>query len=175
VNLLSIGAAYGVMTLAFQTGIGADLLGLPGEAPIAAFVPLLMFAVLFGLSMDYEVFLLSSVREAWVRTGDSRTSVYEGLASTARVITSAALIMVAVFLGFAFDPSVVIKMIGVGMAVAIAIDATLIRLIVVPAAMALLGRVSWYLPRWLDRILPRLDGDGREPVVEQPARATGSA
>jgi len=162
------------MTLAFQTETGARLLGLPGEAPIAAYVPLLMFAVLFGLSMDYEVFLLSSVREAFLRTGDSRTSVVEGLASTARVITSAALIMVAVFLGFAFDPSVVIKMIGVGMAAAIAIDATVIRLIVVPATMALLGRANWYLPRWLDRVLPTVDphrssDEVQTPEVLQPA------
>ena len=168
VNLLSIGSAYGVMTLAFQTETGAHLLGLPGEAPIPAYVPLLMFAVLFGLSMDYEVFLLSSVREAFIRTGDGRTSVVGGLASTARVITSAALIMVAVFLGFAFDPSVVIKMIGVGMAAAIAIDATLIRLIVVPAAMALLGPANWYLPRWLDRVLPTLDPHGSQEEVDTP-------
>jgi putative drug exporter of the RND superfamily len=168
VNLLSIGSAYGVMTLAFQTEAGAQLLGLPGEAPIAAYVPLLMFAVLFGLSMDYEVFLLSSVREAFLRTGDSRTSVVTGLASTARVITSAALIMVAVFLGFAFDPSVVIKMIGVGMAAAIAIDATLIRMIVVPAAMALLGRANWYLPRWLDRVLPAVDPHHSRDETDAP-------
>jgi putative drug exporter of the RND superfamily len=166
VNLLSIGSAYGVMSLAFQTETGARLLGLPGQVPIAAYVPLLMFAVLFGLSMDYEVFLLSSVREAFLRTGDSRTSVVDGLASTARVITSAALIMVAVFLGFAFDPSVVIKMIGVGMAAAIAIDATLIRLIVVPAAMSLLGRANWYLPRWLDRVLPAVDPHGSSPAPD---------
>jgi putative drug exporter of the RND superfamily len=127
-----------------------------------------MFAVLFGLSMDYEVFLLSSVREAFLRTGDSRGSVVEGLASTARVISSAALIMVAVFLGFAFDPSVVIKMIGVGMSAAIAIDATLIRLIVVPATMALLGRSSWYLPSWLDRLLPTLEPHSRNDPVETP-------
>ena len=169
VNLLSIGAAYGVMTLAFQTELGASLLGLPGEAPIAAYVPVLMFAVLFGLSMDYEVFLLSRVREEYRRTGDSRESVVTGLASTARVITSAALIMVAVFLGFAFDPNVVIKMIGVGMAAAIAIDATLIRLVVVPAAMALLGRANWYLPRWLDRVLPTLDPHGSPSELDVPA------
>ena len=169
VNLMSIGSAYGVMTLAFQTELGVSLLGLPGEVPIAAYVPVLMFAVLFGLSMDYEVFLLSRVREEYRRTGDSRGSVVTGLASTARVITSAALIMVAVFLGFAFDPNVVIKMIGVGMAAAIAIDATLIRLVVVPAAMALLGRANWYLPRWLERVLPTLDPHGSSPAPDAPA------
>ena len=170
VNLLSVGAAYGVMTLAFQTELGASLLGLPGEVPIAAYVPVLMFAVLFGLSMDYEVFLLSRVREEFRRTGDSRGSVVTGLASTARVITSAALIMVAVFLGFAFDPNVVIKMIGVGMAAAIAIDATLIRLVVVPATMALLGPASWYFPKWLGRVLPSFDphGSSPEPVGALP-------
>jgi len=166
VNLMSIGSAYGVMTLAFQTELGASLLGLPGEVPIAAYVPVLMFAVLFGLSMDYEVFLLSRVREVYRRTGDSRGSVVTGLASTARVITSAALIMVAVFLGFAFDPNVVIKMIGVGMAAAIAIDATLIRLVVVPAAMALLGRANWYLPGWLERALPTLDPHSSSPAPD---------
>jgi RND superfamily putative drug exporter len=124
--------------------------------------------VLFGLSMEYEVFLLSCVRESFLRTGNSREWVVEGLASTARVITSAALFMVAVFLGFAFDPSVIIKMFGVGMAAAIAIDATLIRLIVVPAAMALLGQHSWYLPKWLDRALPTLEPHGTPAETDQP-------
>jgi RND superfamily putative drug exporter len=172
VNLLSVGAAYGVITLLFQTERGADLLGLPGPVPIAAYVPVLMFAILFGLSMDYEVFLLSRVREEFLRTGDSRGSVVTGLSSTARVITSAALIMVLVFLGFAFDPAVVIKMIGIGLATAIAIDATLVRLVLVPATMALLGDRNWYLPRWLDRVLPNLDAHGTGPVVELPGPRT---
>ena len=165
VNLLSVGAAYGVITLLFQTDRGADLLGLPGTVPIAAFVPVLMFAILFGLSMDYEVFLLSRVREEYLRTGDSRGSVVTGLSSTARVITSAALIMVAVFLGFALDPSVVIKMMGIGLATAIAVDATLVRLVLVPATMALLGSRNWYLPGWLDRVLPNVDPHGASPDV----------
>ncbi|HEX6231619.1 MAG TPA: MMPL family transporter [Jiangellaceae bacterium] len=156
VNLLSVGAAYGVITLIFQTETGARLVGLPGEVPVSAFVPLFMFAILFGLSMDYHVFLLGSVREEWLRTGQNRQSVVTGLASTARVISSAALIMVVVFLGFAFDPGVEIKMMGVGLAAAIALDATLVRLVLVPAGMALLGSANWYLPRWLDRVLPRL-------------------
>ena len=167
-NLLSIAAAYGVVVAVFQWGWGKDLIGLENTIPINPFLPLMMFAILFGLSMDYEVFLLSRVREEFVRTGDSHTSVVGGLSNTARVITSAALIMVAVFLGFAFDPSVIIKMIGVGMAAAIAIDATLIRLIVVPAAMALLGRASWYLPPWLDRLLPTLDPHSSQGPVETP-------
>jgi RND superfamily putative drug exporter len=160
VNLLSVGAAYGVLVLAFQTDRGAALLGLPGTVPVAAYVPVLMFAILFGLSMDYEVFLLSRVREEFLSTKDPRASVVVGLSSTARVITSAALIMVMVFLGFALDPSVVIKIMGVGLATAIALDATVVRLVLVPAAMTLLGERNWYLPRWLDRVLPHIDPDG---------------
>ena len=172
VNLLSIGAAYGVITMAFQTDRGAHLLGLPDSVPIAPYVPVLMFAILFGLSMDYEVFLLSRVREEYLRTGDSKGSVVAGLSSTARVITSAALIMVAVFLGFALDPGVAIKMIGIGLATAIAVDATVVRLVLVPATMALLGARNWYLPAWLDRVLPNVDPHGTVPadsaVVEVP-------
>ncbi len=170
VNLLSIGAAYGVITLAFQTDTGAHLLGLPDAVPIAPYVPVLMFAILFGLSMDYEVFLLSRVREEFLRTGDSKGSVVAGLSSTARVITSAALIMVAVFLGFALDPGVAIKMIGIGLATAIAVDATVVRLVLVPATMTLLGARNWYLPAWLDRVLPHVDPHGTTPapVVELP-------
>ena len=164
VNLLSVGAAYGVLVLAFQTETGADLLGLPGTVPIAAYVPILMFAILFGLSMDYEVFLLSRVREEYLRTGDSHASVVAGLSSTARVISSAAAIMVMVFLGFALDPGVVIKMMGIGLATAIALDATIVRLLLVPATMALLGDRNWYLPRWLDRVLPNIDPHGSLPV-----------
>ena len=175
VNLLSIGAAYGVITMAFQTDRGAHLLGLPDSVPIAPYVPVLMFAILFGLSMDYEVFLLSRVREEYLRTGDSKGSVVAGLSSTARVITSAALIMVAVFLGFALDPGVAIKMIGIGLATAIAVDATVVRLVLVPATMALLGARNWYLPAWLDRVLPNLDPHGSVPtgsavVVPEPRR-----
>ncbi|MGH8866766.1 MAG: MMPL family transporter [Actinomycetes bacterium] len=168
VNLLSIGAALGVVAAVFQTEAGASLVGLDETVPVAAYVPVLMFAVLFGLSMDYEVFLLSRVREEWLATGQSRRAVVTGLASTARVISSAAAIMVAVFLGFAFDPTVVVKMMGVGMATAIAVDATLVRLLLVPAIMAVLGRHAWYLPRWLDRVLPRLEpasvGDAEDPA-----------
>ncbi len=140
--------------------------------PIAAYVPVLMFAILFGLSMDYEVFLLSRIREEFLRTGDSHASVVTGLASTARVITSAALIMVAVFLGFAFDPNVVVKMVGIGLATAIAVDATLVRLILVPATMALLGRANWYIPAWLDRVLPDLDPHGCGQAVQLPTQRT---
>jgi putative drug exporter of the RND superfamily len=171
-NLVSIAAAYGVVVAVFQWGWGAHLIGLEETVPINPLGPILMFAILFGLSMDYEVFLLSRVREEFLRTGDSRGSVVTGLSSTARVITSAALIMVLVFLGFAFDPSVVIKMIGIGLATAIAIDATLVRLVLVPATMALLGDRNWYLPRWLDRVLPDLDAHGTVSVVELPRPRT---
>ena len=153
-NLLSVGAAYGVVTAVFQTDTGARLLGLPHGAPVSTWVPMLMFAVLFGLSSDYEVFLLSRVREAWLATGDPREAVVRGLGATARVISSAAAIMIAVFLGFAADPDVTVKTVGVGMAAAVLIDATLIRLVLAPAAMVLLGRAGWWLPGFLARRVP---------------------
>lgn len=153
-NLLSVAAAYGVITVVFQTDAGAALVGLPHGASVSTWVPVLMFAVLFGLSMDYEVFLLSRIREDFLATGDARGSVIRGLTSTGRVISSAAAIMVAVFVGFALDPDVTVKTTGVGMAAAVLIDATLVRLVLVPATMALLGRANWWIPRWLDRLLP---------------------
>jgi RND superfamily putative drug exporter len=153
-NLLSIGAAYGAVVALFQWGWGTTVLGLEQAVPVNAFVPMFMFAILFGLSMDYEVFLLSRVREAWDRTGSAHGSVVEALGSTGRVITSAALSMTAVFAGFAMDDVVAVKMMGVGMAVAIFVDATLVRLVLVPATMVLLGRWNWWLPAWLDRVLP---------------------
>ncbi|MFG1920818.1 MMPL family transporter [Cryptosporangium sp. NPDC048952] len=174
-NLLSIAAAYGVMTAVFQWGWGAELLGLPHAVPVSTWVPLLMFAVLFGLSMDYEVFLLSRIREDWLRTGDAHGSVVRGLASTGRVITGAALIMVAVFIGFGMDTDITVKMVGVGMAVAVAVDATIVRMILVPATMALLGRLNWWLPKWLDRVLPEVDPHAEqvEPTVApEPELAT---
>ncbi|WP_346046032.1 MMPL family transporter [Actinomadura chokoriensis] len=176
-NLLSIGAAYGVLTAVFQWGWGAEPLGLPHSVPVSSFILLLLFAVLFGVSMDYEVFLLSRVREEWLLHGDARGSVTSGLAATGRVISSAALIMVAVFLGFAADPGLVIKQMGVGLAVAVALDATVVRLVLVPAAMALLGRANWWLPRPLARVLPEIDlhgGAGPAPAAErepEPSRA----
>jgi putative drug exporter of the RND superfamily len=154
-NLLSVVAAYGVVTAVFQSDTGARLVGLPHAVPVSSWVPILMFTVLFGLSMDYEVFLLTRVRERWLVTGDATRSVVEGLAATGRVITSAAAIMVAVFTGFALDPDVTVKTTGLGMAVAVLIDATLVRMVLVPATMALLGRWNWWLPGWLDRTLPR--------------------
>jgi putative drug exporter of the RND superfamily len=153
-NLLSIGGAYGVLVVVFQWGYGAELLGLEGPTPITSIIVVIMFPILFGLSMDYEVFLLSRIREEYVRTGDNAESVARGLAGTGRVVTSAALIMIAVFLSFVASPVPSLKMLGLGLAVAIAIDATVVRMMLVPAAMALLGNANWWLPAWLDRILP---------------------
>jgi RND superfamily putative drug exporter len=154
VNLLSVGAAYGVLVMVFQWGWGADLIGVESTLPILSFIPLFMFAILFGLSMDYEVFLLSRVREEFDRTGDNGQAVARGLAATGRTITSAALIMVAVFGGFVLAEDPLVKMMGLGLATAIAVDATLVRLVLVPATMNLLGTANWWLPSWLDRLLP---------------------
>jgi RND superfamily putative drug exporter len=161
-NLLSIGAAYGVLVMVFQWGWGADLIGLESTLPIVSFIPLFMFAVLFGLSMDYEVFLLSRVREEYQRTGDNDRSVVAGLAGTARVITSAALIMISVFMAFVLDPDPMTKMVGLGLATAILVDATVVRLVLVPATMKLMGKANWWVPGWLDRILPTIDVEGVE-------------
>jgi RND superfamily putative drug exporter len=159
-NVLSIGAAYGVVVAIFQWGWGKGLVGLDETVAVNPFVPLIMFAILFGLSMDYEVFLLSRIREEWLRTGDSHTSVVDGLGATARVITSAALIMISVFLGFVVGDDVTIKMFGIGLATAVLLDATVVRMVLVPATMALLGNANWWLPGWLDRLLPHLDLEG---------------
>ena len=166
-NLLSVAAAYGVVALTLEGGWAGRLIGIDTETPLPAFVPVLMFAVLFGLSMDYEVFLVSRMREAWTRTRDNERAVLEGLASTARVITAAAAIMVAVFAAFVPSQDVVLKTIGVGMAAAIFIDATIVRLLLVPAVMHLLGRANWWLPGWLGRRLPHLHVEGR-PEVHLP-------
>ncbi len=178
-NLLSIGAAYGVLVMVFQWGWGASLIGLESTVPIVSFIPMFMFAILFGLSMDYEVFLLSRVREAYLATGDAGASVIQGLAGTARVITSAALIMISVFLGFVAGEDPATKMFGLGLATAILIDATVVRMMLVPAAMTLLGEAAWWLPRWLDRRLPRVGVEGHaggpptagEPAEQEPAPA----
>jgi RND superfamily putative drug exporter len=164
-NLLSIGAAYGVIVTVFQWGWGKDLIGLDATIPVNPFVPLIMFAILFGLSMDYEVFLLSRVREEFVAHGDGHKSVVDGLASTARVITSAAVIMISVFLAFVPSTDMTVKMFGLGLAVAVFLDATVVRMVLVPSTMSLLGSANWWVPRWLDRILPHLDMESA-PVVE---------
>jgi RND superfamily putative drug exporter len=161
-NLLSIGAAYGVMVAIFEWGWGANLIGVGRSGPIEAWVPMMMFAVLFGLSMDYEVFMLSRIREEYVHTHDNGLAVADGLASTARVITAAAAIMIAVFLSFVLGSERVLKMVGIGLATAIFVDATLVRLVLVPSTMELLGDRNWWLPKWLDRILPELHLEGAE-------------
>jgi RND superfamily putative drug exporter len=164
-NLLSIGAAYGVLVAVFQWGWLSGPLGLEG-APIEPFLPMMLFAIVFGLSMDYEVFLLSRVKEEWDRTGDPHTSVADGLAATARVITAAAAIMVFVFGSFMLEPARVVKLMGLGLAVAVFLDATIVRMILVPATMELLGSRNWWLPRWLDRLLPHVDVEGPVPDEE---------
>ena len=156
-NLLSVCAAYGVMTLVAQGGAVGELIGIDHEVPIAPFMPVMMFAILFGLSMDYEVFLISRIREEYLKDGDTRRAVADGLAKTARVITAAAAIMVVVFLAFVASPEVFLKLFGVGLAAAIFLDATVVRMVLVPAVMQLLGKYNWWIPNWLERILPRLD------------------
>ena len=170
-NLLSIGAAYGVLVMVFQWGWGIGVIGLESTAPIDPFIPLFMFAVLFGLSMDYEVFLLSRIREEYLATGDNDTSVIHGIAGTARVITSAALIMISVFLGFAMGEDPAIKMVGLGLATAIFVDATIVRMVLVPATMKLMGDANWWMPSWLDRLLPTIgiEGETRLPEPEMEA------
>ncbi|WP_331753820.1 MMPL family transporter [Streptomyces chartreusis] len=167
-NLLSIAAAYGVVVAVFQWGWGGNLFGVDEAVPVESYVPMMMFAIVFGLSMDYEVFLLSRIREAWLHTKDNHLSVATGLAGTARVITCAALIMTSVFLAFLLSSNVVIKMLALGLGVSVVIDATVVRLILVPSTMYLLGRANWWLPRWLDRLLPHLDPEGPTPTAALP-------
>ncbi len=159
-NLLSIGAAYGVLVAIFQWGWLASVVGVR-KGPVESFLPMFLFAILFGLSMDYEVFLISRVREEYLVTGDNKASVAHGLAVTARVITAAAAIMVVVFLSFALGDARVVKEFGVGLATAIFVDATIVRLVLVPSTMELLGNGNWWLPAWLDRLLPHLDIEGQ--------------
>ena len=161
-NLVSIGAAFGVVTAVFEKGWGASLVGLDGEVPIVSFVPLMMFAILFGLSMDYEVFLMTHIREAWQRTKDNRRAVVMGVGTTGRVITSAALIMVSVFFAFIINGDPTVKQFGVGMGVAVAVDATVVRCLLVPAVMVLVGRANWWFPPILDRIVPNFSIEGEE-------------
>jgi RND superfamily putative drug exporter len=164
-NLLSILAAYGVVVAVFQDGWGAGLLGIESGVPIVSFVPMFMFAILFGLSMDYNVFLQSRIREEYHRGAGPRQSVIDGVARVARIILAAGAIMTAVFLGFVSDPDVVVKTIGLGLASAILIDVLVVRLVVAPAVIVLLGDKAWWLPGWLDRILPKisLEGDEHDP------------
>lgn len=163
-NLLSIGAAYGVLVAVFQKGVFSSVFNV-GTGPVESFLPMMLFAILFGLSMDYEVFLLSRVKEEYDRTGDNSLAVADGLSATARVITAAALIMVTVFGSFVFTDERVIKEFGLGLAVAILVDATVVRMLLVPATMELLGDANWWLPKWLDRLLPNVHIEG-EPDLD---------
>jgi RND superfamily putative drug exporter len=166
-NLLSIAASYGIVVALFQWGWLSDITGVQ-PAPIEPWGPMMLFAIVFGLSMDYEVFLLSRVREEWHRTGDSHRSVADGLAATAKVITAAAAIMVVVFGSFILEPERGVKMMGTGLAVAIFLDATIVRMLLVPATMELLGDKNWWLPRWIDRILPTIDVEGHADHEDDP-------
>jgi len=183
-NVLSIGAAYGVLVALFQWGWFADVLGTQGKGPIESFLPMMLFAVLFGLSMDYEVFLVGRIQEEYLKTGDNSEAVARGLSVTTRVISAAAAIMVAVFLGFALSEQRVVKEFGIGLATAVFLDATLVRLVLVPSIMQLLGDANWWFPRWLDRLTPKIGlieapsftaqrpkegGTGREPEREPVA------
>jgi putative drug exporter of the RND superfamily len=165
-NLLSVTAAYGVLTAVTQWGWGGKLLGFPETMPVTTWVPVFLFVILFGLSMDYEVFLMSRIREAWLGGVPNSVAVARGLSVTARVISAAAAIMVVVFIGFVTTPDVAVKQIGLGLAVAVLVDATVVRLVLVPAVMELFGKANWWLPSWLGRILPRADEPvtGGEPV-----------
>ena len=175
-NMLAIGAALGFLVVIFQWGWGLSLLGLDQTGPIESFIPMIMFAILFGLSMDYEVFLLSRIREHWLETGDSGESVAFGIGASARVITAAAAILIAVFGSFAiFGDERAVKEFGIGMAFAIFIDATLVRLVLVPAFMQIAGPANWYMPKWLDNALPRLTIDPPIPVRTRVRRMLGVA
>lgn len=168
-NLLSVGAAYGILTFAFAEGHLTRLLGLDGPVPIESYIPLILFAVLFGLSMDYEVFLVSSIAERWRAERDNRRAVVTGLGSAGRVVTAAALIMFSVFISFAGQDNPVIKMFGVGLGLAVLLDAVVVRGFLVPGIMVLLGRANWWFPRWLDRIMPRVDLEAHPSAGETPA------
>ncbi|HEY7325835.1 MAG TPA: MMPL family transporter [Streptosporangiaceae bacterium] len=170
-NLLSIGAAYGVIVAIFEWGWAKSVIGLQTTLPIPAYVPMLVFAIVFGLSMDYEVFLMSRIREAWVATGDERRAVAIGIGGTARVITTAAAIMVAVFLSFVANSDPTVKMLAIGMAFAVLIDASLVRMILVPAIMTLLGRDAWWMPRWMEPIVPHLQLEGSAAAAASAARS----
>ncbi len=178
-NMLSIGASYGIVVAVFEWGWLMELIGLHETVVIASFVPVMMFAVLFGLSMDYEVFLMSRIREDYVERGDPRGAIVMGIGKTARVITSAALIMIAVFLAFVTNPQATVKMLGLGMAMAVLIDATIVRMMVVPSVLQLAGRAGWWFPRWLDRLLPSIEidrpkdrsDDSAERGADQPVEA----
>jgi RND superfamily putative drug exporter len=161
-NLLSVGAALGIMNAVFEWGWGDSLFRISSTGPVEVFIPVLMISILFGLSMDYEVFLVSRIHEEWTRRRNNTEAVTYGQAETGRVITAAALIMILVFASFALGDDLVIKQFGIGLAGAIIIDAFIVRTVIVPALMHLFGRGNWWLPAWLDRVIPQLNVEGAE-------------
>jgi RND superfamily putative drug exporter len=169
-NLLASAAAFGVLTLAVSGGPLGDLVGIPEAIPVPILLPIGIFAILFGLSMDYEVFLLSRIKEEYDRTGDNALAVADGLAKSARVITAGAAVMITVFLSFVLGHDVYAKMFGIGLAAAVFIDATIVRMVLVPATMELLGDRNWWLPGWLDRLLPNIRVEGHEVSDEETAQ-----
>ncbi len=169
-NLLTVAAAFGVTTAVFEVGRGTSLIGLSETIPVVSYVPLMMFAVLFGLSMDYNVFLMSAVREKWLEKKDPQAAIIEGLASTGKIVSAAALIMTAVFLAFVLNGNPIVKQFGVGTAVAIIIYATLVRCVLLPALVSLCGKGTWYMPHWLDRILPNISIEGDQYFEDLPAK-----
>jgi len=170
-NLLSIGASYGVIVAIFQWGWLRNAVGIGRPGPIEFWVPMMLFTVLFGLSMDYEVFLLSRMREEYLVSGDNATAVADGLASTARVITAAAAIMIALFMSFVLGDQRVLKLLGLGLATAILVDASVVRMVLVPATMELLGNANWWLPKWLDRVVPRVSVEAPTELLPEPELA----
>ena len=172
-NVVTVAAAFGVTTAVFEVGRGTSLIGLDGTIPVVSYVPLMMFAVLFGLSMDYNVFLMSAVREKWLEKKDPQAAIIEGLAATGKIVSAAALIMTAVFLAFVINGNPIVKQFGVGTAVAIIIYATVVRCVLLPALVSLCGKGTWYMPRWLDRILPNISIEGDQYFDELAAKGAG--
>ena len=173
-NLLSVGAAFGVMTAVFQNGWGNSLIGLNTTGPIESFIPVLLFPILFGLSMDYEVFLVTRIYEEWHRRGDTKEAVAHGLAATGRTITAAAAIMFLVFASFVLGGEWVIEMFGIGLAAAVLLDALIVRMVLVPALMTMCGDANWRIPAWLDRLLPQVNVEGEARALV-PAGGSGPA
>jgi RND superfamily putative drug exporter len=174
-NILSIGAAYGVIVAIFEWGWGKSLIGLQSTLPVPAYVPMLVFCIVFGLSMDYEVFLLSRVHEAWLATGDAHRAVAIGIGATARVITTAAAIMIVVFTSFVINPNPTVKMLAIGMAFAVLIDASLVRMCLVPSIMSLLGSRAWWMPHWMEPVVPQLHLEGSPAEAAAPEHALADA
>ncbi len=177
-NLLSIGAAFGIVVAVFQNGVAGSLVGIGSNGPVEAFIPVMLFAILFGLSMDYQVFLVSRMHEEYIKSGDNRIAVRNGLAATGKTITAAALIMILVFASFILGGERVIKEFGIGLAGGVLVDAVFIRMCVVPSVMMLFGKANWYFPPWLDRVLPKLSVDADDlvaaPVSTEPLAGVGS-